>query len=163
MVFVVADDAVQDSELPVLAGQADLLGEEHPIFVPNAVREDDRTLPCVKAMREKVFFVHRNDANAKHPILEHIEGDVDASVNDDHARVLTAAPAAARGIQHGRVAPQARANLLRVSCDVCGRGKELVKGDTVRTARIAEPRNAVHAYCAVEEMRAAAEYRGPRG
>ncbi len=47
---VFSDNAVQDREPP-----AYLLGEEHPVLIARAVREDNRLLPFVKTLSEEVL------------------------------------------------------------------------------------------------------------
>ena len=111
----------------------------------------------------RILFRDRDGGDAYIiPAVEHIKGDVDALVDDDHARVFAPAPAAARGIPHRRVAAHMKGEMARVSCHISGSGQSVVEDNAVGTARVAESRDSVHADCAIDEMRATAEHSSRR-
>ena len=122
-----------------------------------------RPIPLPELSGHKIFFSNGDCGDADEiPTVEHIEGDIHAPFYENHTRVFTSAPATARGIEHGRIATRVAGEVPRLLCDIDGVGESFVKDDAVSTARIAEPRDAIHTDSAVNEMRAAPDDDGGR-
>src|SRR3989344_4358471 len=106
----------------------------------------------MKSFREEVFCRDRStgDPNTV-PAVEHIEGNIDATINLNHAWILAATPAATRGIHRGTIPPFFFAS-PRIDRGIDRIRKLIIEDKPVWRGRVPEARNSIATDRSVYEM-----------